>query len=267
MVGNKNLDSGVLTKDIIGTQVAVTTYDQTIDQINTWATAGDRPYLIAAANTHVLSLARHDPDYRVVIDAFDLVVPDGMPLVWVLNRKHNCNLKDRVYGPTLMEQTFQRSQEQLNSEHAPRHFLLGSSDEIRFTLRTNLERRFPSAQIVGDHSPPFGDWTEEDHQDTLDKLAEANPNIVWTCFGCPKQETWLANQKHRLPPAVYLGIGAAFAFHAGKVKMAPPFLQKIGMEWAYRLAMEPRRLGSRYLVNNVRFIKSLVRDCTKVSDR
>lgn len=247
--------SDIVTRDIIGTQVAVTTYDQTIEQITTWAQAQDHPYLIAAANTHVLSLARHDPAYRKVIDNFDLIVPDGMPLIWVLNRKYQANLKDRVYGPTLMERTFQKCQDHPNSPL--RHYLLGSSDEIRTTLRAKLEQRFPNAQIVGDHSPPFGEWSDDHHQETISKIKKANPDVVWTCFGCPKQETWLAQQKHQLPPAVYLGIGAAFAFHAGKVKMAPPFLQKIGMEWAYRLAMEPRRLWRRYLTHNLRFIADL----------
>lgn len=258
MAPKQELETSIATKDIIGTQVAVTTYDETIDQITTWANRADRPYLIAAANTHVLSLARSDKEYRKVIDAFDLVVPDGTPLVWVLNKKHKANLKDRVYGPTLMERAFQRCQE---TEDSPiRHFLLGSSDEIRTILRQKLKQRFPNAKIVGDYSPPFGDWTEEDHQATIAQLEAARPNVVWTCFGCPKQETWLAQQQNRLPPAVYLGIGAAFAFHAGKVKMAPPILQKAGMEWAYRLASEPRRLCRRYAVYNTWFLIYLLGD-------
>ncbi|MFT5404192.1 MAG: N-acetylglucosaminyldiphosphoundecaprenol N-acetyl-beta-D-mannosaminyltransferase [Verrucomicrobiales bacterium] len=252
MDANKDLDSKILTKDIIGTKVAATTYAQTISQISNWARLRDRPYLVAAANTHVLSLARNNHEYRKVIDAFDLVVPDGMPLVWVLNRKYNQALKDRVYGPTLMEKTFQRSQDQQHNHL--RHFLLGSSDEIRSNLRKNLEERFPKAKIVGDYSPPFGTWTESDNRKTIDLIQAVKPNIVWTCYGCPKQETWLAHHRSSLPSAVYLGIGAAFAFHAGKVKMAPRFLQNIGMEWAFRLACEPKRLFRRYLVNNLRFL-------------
>lgn len=255
MTTKETLVSPIQTRNIIGTQVAVTTYEETIRQIVTWAILGERPYLIAAANTHVLTLARHNINYRKVIDAFDLVVPDGMPLVWVLNRRYRANLKDRVYGPTLMERTFQKCQDRCASPL--RHFLLGSTDDIRTTLRQKLLQRFPKAKIVGDHSPPFGEWTDDHHQETITKIKKANPNVVWTCFGCPKQETWLAQQKHQLPPAVYLGIGAAFAFHAGKVKMAPPFMQKMGMEWAYRLAMEPRRLWRRYLTHNLRFIADL----------
>lgn len=256
MAPDQNLVSRIPTRDIIGTQVAVTTYDETINQIVGWARIHDRPYLIAAANTHVLSLARHDCGYRKVIDSFDLVVPDGMPLVWVLNRKHRANLQDRVYGPTLMERAFQWSNNQTSGQL--RHFLLGSSEEIRIALRENLHKRFPNAEIVSDYSPPFGDWTEQHHEETLAELAKAKPDVVWTCFGCPKQETWLAEQKHRLPPAVYLGIGAAFAFHAGKVKMAPAFLQRIGLEWAFRLASEPRRLFKRYAIHNTRFLRYLL---------
>lgn len=258
MAPNQMLTTEISTRDIIGTQVAVTTYEETLDQIVSWALAYDRPYLIAAANTHVLSLARHESDYRKVIDAFDLVVPDGMPLIWVLNRKYKVNLKDRVYGPTLMEKAFQRSDDQHTSPL--RHFLLGSSDEIRKTLRQNLENRFPQSRIVGAYSPSFGDWTEADNRKTIEHLKAARPNIVWTCFGCPKQETWLAEHRYNLPPAAYLAIGAAFAFHAGKVRMAPPILQRIGMEWAYRLVCEPRRLFKRYLVNNTRFVIALLKD-------
>lgn len=205
-----------------------------------------------AANTHVLALARHDAGFRQVMAQFDLVLPDGMPLIWVLNRRYRAGLEDRVYGPTLMAKSFAWSQER---EHAHlRHFLLGSSPETLEKLQTNLRRAHPEARIVGALSPPFRVWDEADRTAMIEAVRESGANFIWTCFGCPKQEKTLAEMKEQLPPGVYYGIGAAFAFHAGVVRQAPPWIQRLGMEWAFRMASEPRRLFRRYLVNNSRFL-------------
>ena len=247
------------TYTILGLPVAATTYRESFEQASLWArdaTSGVR--LVEAANTHVVALARHEPAFREVMAHFDLVLPDGMPLVWVLNRRHGARLKDRVYGPTLMARSFEWSQE---NEHTHiRHFLLGSTPDTLEKLEANLRRDYPKANLVGVHSPPFRNWDEADRRALIEAIDSSGANFVWTCFGCPKQETILAEMKEQLPQAVYFGIGAAFAFHAGVVKQAPAWIQRLGMEWCFRLLSEPRRLFKRYLVNNTRFIWYLLWD-------
>lgn len=238
--------------DILGTSVAVTDYREVFETVSAWALEAEQPYLVEAANTHVVALARQDKKFRQVIDRFDLVLPDGMPLVWVLNRRYKAGMKDRVYGPTLMKQCMEWSQEP-NHRHI-KHFLLGSTPETVDLLCQNLRKNFPKANIVGRLSPPIGPMGSDQRDQIIESVQSAGANFVWTCFGCPKQESLLADLKPKLPNGVYYGIGAAFGFHAGVVKQAPGWMQKNGLEWLFRLAVEPRRLWKRYLVNNVRFV-------------
>ncbi|RYD26389.1 MAG: glycosyltransferase, partial [Verrucomicrobiaceae bacterium] len=118
----------------------------------------------------------------------------------------------------------------------------------------NMKDRFPGAVIAGAYSPPFGEWPAEEHERIFQLIRDSGASLIWVGLGCPKQERWIARFKDRLPPGVYFGIGAAFAFHANRVRQAPAFLQKIGMEWAFRMLTEPRRLFRRYLVNNSLFL-------------
>ncbi len=243
------------TCDVLGTALAITDYHGAVAQAQDWARDRARPYLIAAANTHVTTLARRDAEFRRAIDAFDLVVPDGMPLVWVMNRRLDKPLRDRVYGPTFMLHCLESTQGQAWS-----HMFIGGSEELLAALREKLLGRFPHLKIAGMYSPPFGNWSAEDDTRIIDEIGKSGAQFIWIGLGCPKQELWLARNKRRLPPAVYPAVGAAFAFHAGRVKQAPPWLQRIGMEWLFRLCAEPRRLWHRYLVFNSLFFFYLVKD-------
>ncbi len=243
------------TCNVLGTPLAATDYAGAVAQTKAWALARTGPNLIAAANTHVVTLARRDADFRRAIDAFDLVLPDGMPLVWVMNRRLATPLRDRVYGPTFMLHCLEATQGEAWS-----HMFIGGTDELLATLREKLLARFPQLQIAAMHSPPFGEWSAEDDGLILAAIEKSGAHFVWIGLGCPKQELWLARMKHRLPPAVYPAVGAAFAFHAGRVKQAPLWLQRIGMEWIFRLCAEPRRLWRRYFVFNTLFVFYLVKD-------
>lgn len=248
------------TIDIIGSRVAVTSYASVVSQVKQWALRGDRAYAVEAANTHTLSLARADSRFGDAFRKFDLICPDGMPLVWTINRRvpSDERLSDRVYGPTLMLKTLQATEGR--SEH--RHFLLGGKQETLDSLQANFRQTMPGTSIAGVYSPPFGTWPDDEFERICQAIADAKANYVWVGLGCPKQELWIAEHLDRLPPAVYFGIGAAFAFHAGEVRQAPMFVQRNGLEWAFRLCAEPRRLWKRYLVNNTRFLYYLLRDST-----
>jgi N-acetylglucosaminyldiphosphoundecaprenol N-acetyl-beta-D-mannosaminyltransferase len=243
---------------VIGLPVAATTYAGAVEWILKHAATAERPYAVEAANTHVAALARHDPEFNESMRRFDLVVPDGMPLVWALNTRLPAaqKLTDRVYGPTLMLETLAATR----NRGEFRHFLLGGSQSTLDKLADSFASRFPGTAIAGMHSPPFGEWPADEFDKVCQMIRASGANLIWVGLGCPKQEHWIARHKDRLPPGVYFGIGAAFAFHAGEVRQSPPALQRLGLEWAYRLAMEPRRLFKRYFTYNSLFLYHLLRD-------
>lgn len=246
-------------KSVIGLPIAVTDYTGAIAWILEKASAVDRPYAVAAANTHVAALSRHDPEFSEAIQKFDLITPDGMPLIWSLNAQlpPEEKLTERVYGPTLMLKTIEAT----NNPNSPyRHFLLGGKPSTLELLKQRFSKEFPNTILAGTYSPPFATWPENETESIIQSIRDSRANLVWVSLGCPKQEHWIAKNKHRLPPAVYFGIGAAFAFHAGEVKQAPSLLQKAGLEWLYRLAMEPRRLFKRYLTYNSLFLFYSLKD-------
>lgn len=243
------------TRRVLDLDVAVADYADAIVWILARAARpDDRAWAVEAANTHVAALARTNEEFGMAMRQFDLICPDGMPLVWAVNRAarkaSDRRLADRVYGPNLMLRTIEAT-----SGHPQfRHFLLGGKPSTLAKLTTRFQQDHPHTIVAGSYSPPFGPWPDDEFDRIASHIRNANANLVWVGLGCPKQEHWIAKNKHLLPPAVYFGIGAAFAFHAGEVKQAPALFQKTGLEWAYRLAMEPRRLFKRYLTYNSLFL-------------
>lgn len=248
----------MLTISIIGLPVAVTDYSGAVRWIIEHASLADRAYAVEAANTHVAALARHNPDFGQSMSQFDLILPDGMPLVWAINThlRDEEKLKDRVYGPTLMLETLQAT----GHLSTCRHFLLGGKTSTLETLTNTFATRFPGVSIAGNYSPPYGEWPDDESDMIIERIRSSRANLIWVGLGCPKQEQWIAQNKQKLPPGVYFGIGAAFAFHAGEVRQSPRVLQQLGLEWAYRLAMEPRRLFRRYFTYNTLFLYHILRD-------
>lgn len=240
----QTLNSPIKTCPLLGTPLAITDYEQAAAIAQAWA-GEPRVRAVAAANTHMVALARHDPAFAATLAYFDMIVPDGMPLVWAMNRR-GAALRDRVYGPTLMLHTLARP--------GTSHFFLGGTEPLLGALVCRLRERFPGLDIAGVYAPPFGEWTPEENARIIEKIAASGAHIIWVGLGCPKQERWIAAHKAQLPPGVYFAIGAAFAFHAGQVSQAPAWMQQRGLEWAYRFAMEPRRLWKRYVVYNTLFL-------------
>lgn len=243
------------TSPVLGTPLARTDYAGAVAQTQEWSRSKSRPYAVAAANTHVVALGRHDPQFRAALDQFDLLLPDGMPLVWCMNRQPDLPpLTDRVYGPTFMLHCLENSGADFS------HFLLGGSEELLADLQDKLRTRFPALRIAGTYSPPFGQWPPDEHERIIGKIAESGADYIWVGLGCPKQEFWIAEHKSKLPPGIYSAVGAAFAFHAGRVKQAPAWMQSRGLEWVFRLGAEPRRLFKRYVKFNTLFLWYLAWD-------
>ncbi len=240
---------------VIGTPLAVTDYSGAVAQAKEWARDNTVPRCIAAANTHVVTLARRDPAFREALEKFDIVLPDGMPLVWVMNRKLEEPLSDRVYGPTFMLRCLEATQGE-----PWKHLLIGGTEELLANLRGKLLTQFPNLQLAESYAPPFGNWSDEENARIIEHIRNSGAQFVWIGLGCPKQELWLARHKEKLPPGVYGAVGAAFAFHAGRVRQAPKWMQDRGLEWLFRLCAEPRRLWRRYFVYNSFFLLYLLRD-------
>lgn len=207
----------------------------------------DAPRLVAHADVHVLTRMLHDEEYGSGVRRFDYICPDGMPLVWLLRRKGAAAC--RLYGPDMMEAMWDAGR-----AAGLRHFLLGGTQEAVQRLEKRLCSRYPGAVVAGSYCPPMGQWPEGTDAAIFRRIRECGAHCVWVGLGCPKQERWLFSRRAALPPALYFGVGAAFNFHAGLVRQAPPWIRAHGLEWAYRLCHEPRRLFKRYLVHNSRFL-------------
>ncbi|QJE96955.1 WecB/TagA/CpsF family glycosyltransferase [Luteolibacter luteus] len=246
------------TCSVIGLPLACTDYAGAVAWVLGRAATTEAACAVEAANTHVAALARSDASFGEAMSRFDLIVPDGMPLVWSVNARlpEQERLKDRVYGPTLMLETLKATA----GRPEFRHFLLGGKESTLIKLESVFAERFPGVSIAGTYSPPFGEWPDGEFERICALIRDSGANLIWVGLGCPKQERWIARHKDQLPAGVYFGIGAAFAFHAGEVSQAPAILQKLGLEWAYRIAAEPRRLFRRYFTYNSLFVWYTLRD-------
>jgi N-acetylglucosaminyldiphosphoundecaprenol N-acetyl-beta-D-mannosaminyltransferase len=236
-----------------GIPIAITDYDRALRFIDDAVTAGERGY-VCVSNVHTVMAAEEDAELRAALQASTFNVPDGMPLVWALNLLGH-SLQDRVYGPELMARASARA-----AENGQRFYLYGGRNQGALVqLALNLRTRFPGIRIVGGYSPPHRPLTADEEQQVADEINATDADVVWVGIGVPKQEKWMARMRDRLDAPVLIGVGAAFDFHAGLVPQAPPMLQRIGLEWAYRLVQEPRRLWRRYLRYNPRFVLALAR--------
>jgi N-acetylglucosaminyldiphosphoundecaprenol N-acetyl-beta-D-mannosaminyltransferase len=243
----------VRRRSILGVPVAITDYAETIEVMDGLVSSGECGY-VCAAPVHALIVAQDDPDTLAALRGSTLVVPDGMPLVWAANLLGE-SLHDRVYGPELMLRYSDRC---VAKGH--RVWLYGGRDQGSLVqLALKMRRRHPGIQIVGGYSPPFRALTGEEEDDLVRQINEARPDVLWVGIGVPKQEKWMARMRDRLEVPVMCGVGAAFDFHAGRIPMAPRWMQERGLEWLYRAAQEPRRLLPRYLSTNPRFVASFTR--------
>jgi len=175
-----------------------------------------------------------------------LVVPDGMPLVW-LGRWRGFKLKRRVYGPELMETFFQQTRGQY------RHFFYGGAPGVAEKLAEVTTNKF-GINVVGIHCPPFRPLTPEEDASVMKQIADSKADIVWVGLSTPKQERWMYEHREKISAPVMLGVGAAFDLNAGTLSQAPRFMRENGLEWLYRLLAEPKRLWRRYIINGGKFV-------------
>ncbi len=205
-------------------------------------------------NAYTVALASRDNDFRQAVNEGSLNLADGMPLVWIAKRLGFTEMNQRVYGPELMASVLDCGQ-----AIGTRHFLYGSTPEVLGALTTAVGNRWPAAKIVGAIAPPFRPIPDGELEDAVKAINESGADIVWVGMGTPKQDELVARLA-RIGTHSYVAVGAAFDFIAGTKRQAPPWMQRSGAEWLFRLATEPRRLWKRYLVGNSIFLWVNVRN-------
>lgn len=230
---------------ILEMRVDATSYTDAVQRVLVWADRRESR-CVCCANVHSVMESFDDPQFRQCMNAADLVTSDGVPLVWGLRRLGVANAT-RVYGPDLVPAIIRAA-----DREGLRIGFYGGAPETLKLLSEFTERRFPG--LVGyQFSPPFRELTAEEDQMVVDRINASGVQILFVGLGCPKQEKWMAVHRQRVQ-AVMLGVGAAFDFLTGTKHQAPGWLQSAGLEWAFRLATEPKRLWRRYLKHNPRFV-------------
>ncbi len=229
-----------------GVRIDVLDWDLAVSRIDAWARLRSSR-TVAICNSHSVVTARHDPAFAEALDSADMATADGMPVAWMLRRLGHPG-QDRINGPDLMLRY---------CEHARRMgtsiFLYGNTEAVLARLRERLEARFAGLKIAGAISPPFRPMSEAEDAAVVASIERSGAGVVFVSLGCPKQELWMHRHRGRIP-AVMIGVGAAFDYHAGTLERAPAWMRERGFEWLHRLASEPRRLWRRYLVTNSLFI-------------
>jgi N-acetylglucosaminyldiphosphoundecaprenol N-acetyl-beta-D-mannosaminyltransferase len=242
--------------DVLGVGISALNMGSAVQSlVKAVATPGFVGY-VTVTGVHGVMESQDDPDLKVIHNQSFLSTPDGMPLVWLGRKAGHINMT-RVYGPDLMIETLRCGIARQWS-----HLLFGGNAGVAELARQRLTAELPGLRMQCAPTPPFRPLTADEEDDLLHLILRQRPHCLWVGLSTPKQERFMARfiEKHRMRlqspdhGLVMLGVGAAFDFHAGRVRQAPRFVQKAGCEWLFRLAMEPRRLWKRYLKNNPRFI-------------
>jgi N-acetylglucosaminyldiphosphoundecaprenol N-acetyl-beta-D-mannosaminyltransferase len=206
------------------------------------------------SNAYSVAIAARDPQYRATLNSFGLTFPDGKPIVWSMRSRFfgKASRARQIRGHNFFTTTLDKGR-----THGLRHYFFGSSADTLAALSHELGNRFSGAQLVGSHAPEFSEDPAELANQLPISVSRENVDLLWIALGTPKQDH-VANAIAARTGLVVLAVGAAFDFSAGLVKEAPVSVQRMGLEWAYRLWREPRRLWRRYLVGNIGFLVALI---------
>ena len=245
---------------VLGVGISATTYEGVTGACRRWVEqrrasgfrSGSRASppgrYVTVTSVHGIVTAVRNARFRAVLNGADIATPDGMPVVWAL-RSFGAAGQSRVYGPSAMLKICEQA-----ARLGHRVFLYGGRPETLPVLRRRLKKRFRGLMLAGSYSPPFRALTAAEDAKCTRMILDSGADIVFVGISTPKQEIWMAEHRHKLPGIVMLGVGAAFDFHAGRVRQAPGWMQRAGLEWLFRLAMEPGRLWRRYILETPLFL-------------
>jgi exopolysaccharide biosynthesis WecB/TagA/CpsF family protein len=229
--------------NVAGVRVDAVDYEAAVDRIAA-AARERRPYSVAAVSVHGVMISVLDPIHRYRLNSLDLLTPDGQPVRWALNLIHGAKLRDRVYGPQLTFEVCRRA-----ADDGLPVFILGGYESLLDDLKTQLKKKLPALQFAGCRPARYESISKDEQTALIDEIKASGAKILLVGLGCPKQEVFVYEMRDALSMPV-LAVGAALNFHAGHLRQAPPLMQRWGLEWAFRLVHEPRRLWRRYLLVN-----------------
>ena len=233
--------------NVLGVRIDALDYEAAVDRI-IGAARERRPLAVTALAVHGVMTGVLDPVQRYRLNDLDVVTPDGMPVRWALDLLYGTRLPDRVAGPVLTLRVVAAA-----ADAGLPIFLYGSRAEVLEALTLSLRRRFPTLRVAGVAPSRFRQLTEPERDEVVARIRESGASLVLVGLGCPRQEVWIYEYRHRLAMPL-LAVGAAFDFHAGTVPRAPAWLERLGLEWVFRLVHDPRRLWRRYLLLNPAYL-------------
>lgn len=236
----------ITTNNILGVNIAVTNMNETLELIcnNLQDLKGE---YICVSNVHTTVMAHDEDGYRKVQNEAVIALPDGAPLS-KYSRKKGYAQAERVTGPDLMKNILT-----LSAEREYRHFFYGSTQETLDKLKEVISEKYPGVTIAGMISPPFRPISPEEDKAFVEQINSSGADFVWVGLGAPKQEIWMNEHRGRIN-SLMIGVGAAFDYECGNIKRAPEWMQKLSLEWLYRLMQDPARLFKRYFVTNTKFL-------------
>lgn len=239
---------------ILGVRFDFTDYAEAVKTICRWRAEGGRHY-VCVTNPHSVMVCRRDRDMGLATAGASLIVPDGVGVIWaanILGFRH----RGRVTGPTLMLRCCDWGR-----EHGLRHFFYGGKEGVADRLAARLSEIYPGLSVAGTYCPPFRQATDDEDHAMVERVNATRPDVVWVGLGAPKQEKWMLAHAGKIDAAAMIGVGAAFDFHSGEVRWAPAWIRSLGLEWAYRLALEPKRMWRRNLDNAMFGAKVILQRC------
>jgi N-acetylglucosaminyldiphosphoundecaprenol N-acetyl-beta-D-mannosaminyltransferase len=244
--------------DVVDSAISVCDMAGALEEIEASLVARQGGY-VCFTNVHAAVAGRADPAFRAITNQALLTLADGKPVYWV-GRMKGARCLGHIPGPDFLLHALRRFPES-------GHFFYGSSPDVLNRLVTTLTAKVERLRISGILSPPFRRLAEDERQAHYSRIRESGAEFVWVGLGAPKQEQWMAEASQHLKPAILLGVGAAFDFHAGTIQRAPLAMRHFGLEWLFRLATEPRRLWRRYLTTNTLFLAYLLVDLIRPRKR
>lgn len=234
-------------RSVLGVLIDAADYGSAVDYIVRAAREG-RAATVSALAVHGVMTGVFDAEHRYRLNHFDLLVPDGQPVRWAMNLLHRTRLRERVYGPVLTLRLCERA-----AAEGIAVYFYGSTREVLSQLRRNLSSRFPGLQIAGMEESRFRPLSAREKEEIAERVRRSGASIVFVGLGCPRQEIWAYEFRNVLSMPI-ISVGAAFPFLAGAVRQAPEWMQRRGLEWLFRLFVEPRRLWLRYILTNPTYL-------------
>ena len=238
--------------DVLGVHVSVLTMSSALASIGSAIETGMSGY-VCVTGVHGVMESQRDASLKRIHNHSLLTTPDGVPMVWC-GRWAGAKEMERVYGPDLMLAVLERA-----ATEGWTSYFYGGGAGVAEALAATMICRFPGLHVVGTHCPPFRPLTAEEDAAVVEEIRRLSPDLIWVGLSTPKQERWMAEHLRRFDRGVLLGVGAAFDLNAGLLRQAPRLMQRLGLEWLFRLIVEPGRLWRRYLSNNPAFVLAILR--------